>query len=182
MSSIFTTALIIVYAILYGITMKIADLLDEHGMKSWFKGSTIFFGILWGIFGALLVVSNVYVANAILAVLLAYIFRMRIDYKNHAIATVIIIVTFLVSSTFIPLTFFVFLANFIVFGSIKDYLGDSKKSRGFWYKLFEYGWHFIIPPMIYAIFTTQWLVFYVFTAFIISYDLIKYIGEKKKFI
>ena len=51
MIDLFSLPIILIFAALYGITMKIADLLDEHGLK-WFKGSAIIFGILWGLFGS----------------------------------------------------------------------------------------------------------------------------------
>lgn len=174
----FATHFIILYAILYGVTMKIADLFDEHGLKEWFKGSRILFGFLWGIFGALLIISNVYVANVLLAMILAFIVRMRIDYLNHAIATLIIIISFLFYGSFEPLIFFIFLATFIIFGSIKDYLDDKLKSKGILQKISESGWYYVIPTLIYALFTSQWIVFYIFTIYIISYDVVKYIGER----
>jgi len=174
----FATPFIILYAVLYGITMKIADLFNEHGLKEWFKGSRILFGFLWGIFGALLVISNVYVANVILAMILAFIVRMRIDYLNHAIATLIIIISFLFYGSFEPLIFFIFLVTFIIFGSIKDYLDDKLKSKGILQKIAEFGWYYLIPTLIYALFTSRWIVFYIFTIYIISYDVVKYIGEE----
>ncbi len=171
--------LILIFAALYGITMKIADLLDEHGLK-WFKGSATIFGILWGLFGALLVASNIQVANVLLAMILAFIFRMRIDYRNHAIATIIIIASFLLYSTFEPLTFFIFLANFVIFGSLKDVMDDVYKRRDWLQKLTESGWYYVVPAFVYAILTNQWIVFYTFTTYIIFYDLVKYIEENNR--
>ncbi len=157
--------------------MKIADLLNEHGLK-WFKGLDILFGFLWGIFGIFLIISNVYVANVLLAMVLAFIIRMRIDYLNHAIATLVIIISFLSYSLFEPKIFFIFLGVFIIFGSIKDYLGDKLKSKGVFQIISESGWYYVIPTLIYALVTSRWIVFYVFTTYIISYDLVKYVWEK----
>ena len=178
MIDLFSLPIILIFAALYGITMKIADLLDEHGLK-WFKGSAIIFGILWGLFGSLLVVSNVHVANVLLAMVLAFIFRMRIDYRNHAIATVIIITSFLLYSTFKPLTFFIFLINFIIFGSLKDVMDDYFKRKDWLQKFTETGWYYVIPTLIFAYFTSLWIVFYVFTTYIVFYDIVKYVGENK---
>ena len=43
--NLFSIPMILLFALLYGVTMKIADLLNEHGFK-WFKGSAIIFGLL----------------------------------------------------------------------------------------------------------------------------------------
>ena len=163
---------LIIYAAFYGSTMKIADLFNEHGMRPWFKGSNIVFGILWGIFGGILILSNIHIANVLLAMVVAFIFRMRIDYKNHAIATVIIFVTFLLFGEIESSTFLIFLANFIVFGSAKDYFDDVLKSNGVLHKISESGWYYVVPTFIYAIFTNQWAVFYVFTTYIVFYDIV----------
>ncbi len=177
--SSFSIPMLLVYAALFGTTMKIADLFNEHNVKPWFKGSGFIFGILWGIFGSLLIISNIYVANVLLAMVLAFIIRMRIDYKNHAIATLIIIITFLLKSNFMPILFFIFLAVFIIFGSIKDYFDDIINSKGLLYYITEPGWYYIIPTLIYSIITNQWLVFYVFTIYIIFYDIVKFSLQKK---
>lgn len=174
-----TLPYLIIYVALYGITMKIADLFNEHNMRSWFKGSNIIFGTLWGIFGGVLVLSNIYVANVLLAMVVAFIFRMRIDYRNHAIATVIIITTFLLHSKFELSTFLLFLANFIIFGSAKDYFDDISKSKGIFYKISESGWYYVIPTFIYGFFTSQWIVFYIFTTYIVFYDIVKYSLEHR---
>ncbi len=80
--NLFSNPMILLYALLFAITMKVADLFDEHGLK-WFKGSTILFGFLWGGFGALLVLSNNTIANIMLAMSLAFLVRNRLDYLNH---------------------------------------------------------------------------------------------------
>ena len=172
MTDLFSFPIILIFAALFGITMKMADLLDEHGLK-WFKGSATTFGILWGLFGALLIASNVQIANVLLAMILAFIFRMRIDYKNHAIATVIIIVAFLLYSSFEPLIFFVFLANFMIFGSLKDIMGDYFKRNDWLQKFTESGWYYVIPTLIFAYFTSAWIIFYVFTTYIVFYNIVK---------
>lgn len=80
-------------SIAFGVTMKIADLLDEHGLKL-FKGASLMFGFLWGIIGALLIFDNNILANFILAMLIHWILRYRIDYLNHGIAVSIILFGF----------------------------------------------------------------------------------------
>jgi len=176
----FSLPMILIYSALFGVTIKIADLLDEHGLK-WFKGSAIIFGIIWGVFGSLLVVSDSLVANTILAMVVAFIFRMRIDYRNHAIATVMIISTFLISSTFQLQTFFIFLGTFIAFGSIKDIFGGYYKNKSWINKLNETGWYVSIVPLVYSIITSNWIVFYALGPIPIFYNIVKYIGWKYGF-
>ncbi|MFT4311377.1 MAG: hypothetical protein ACMXX7_02015 [Candidatus Woesearchaeota archaeon] len=42
-----TIPLLLINSFLFGFFTKLADLLDEHGLKM-FKGADILFGILWG--------------------------------------------------------------------------------------------------------------------------------------
>lgn len=76
-------------SILFSVTMKIADLLDEHGLK-WFKYADVLFGIFWGGFGALLAVTDDAIANVLLAMMIGFVIRKRLDYINHIIAFTII--------------------------------------------------------------------------------------------
>ncbi|MBI2675961.1 MAG: hypothetical protein HYX24_05860 [Candidatus Aenigmarchaeota archaeon] len=177
MADLFSLPMILFYAILYGITMKSADLLDEHGYK-WFRGSAILFGVLWGIFGSLLIVSDIHVGNVVLAQVLALIIRMRIDYRNHAIAAVIIIISFLLVGNLEQPTFFAFFLTFLAFGSVKDYFGDKVKRKDLVGKIFEFMWYYPLSGLVYGIYTNQWLVFYVFALYTVSYGAIKYWKEK----
>ena len=170
--------MIIIYATAYGITMKIADLLNEHGLK-WFKGSEIFFGFLWGIFGAMLIIGNNVVANVVLAMNIAFIIRNRLDYINHQIAASIIIIIFLFTSIFSPILFLIFYFIFLIFGSIKDYVDDIlKKKGGIFVLLNEAMLYYPIPTFIYCIFYGNWIVFWTFFVYTISYDLTKFVGKK----
>ena len=175
----FSTYFLILYAILYGITMKIADLLDEHGLKL-FKGSGILFGVLWGIFGALLILGHNTIANIILAMNIAFIIRNRLDYLNHQIATSIIIISFLFFAIFQPWLFLTFFFIFLIFGSIKDYIGDTLKlKKGIMFHFNERSWYYYILTLIYSIYTGIWMVFFVFALYKLSYDITKYIAAKK---
>jgi len=173
MIDIFSFPSILVYSALFGLTMKLADLFDEHKMR-WFKGDAILFGLFWGFLGALLVLSNQDIANVLLAMILAFLVRMRLDYRNHVIASAIIIIIFLWKSVFDVNLFLIFFAIFMVFGGLRDYLGDIRKKKDWLYKTNEVAWYYIIPTAIYGYFTGNWLIFIVFTVFIIFYDLVKY--------
>ena len=107
MIDLFSLHMILLYAVFYGITMKVADLFNEHEFK-WFKHADVLFGSLWGIFGALLVISNMIIGNVILAMIIAFLIRRRIDHINHAIAVIIIFIVFLVYVAFNPIIFVTF--------------------------------------------------------------------------
>lgn len=174
----FTIPMLIIYAVTYGITMKVADLLNEHGLK-WFKGSAITFGILWGVFGAMSMIGNSTIANIVLAMNVAFIIRNRLDYINHQIASTIIIIVFLFTSKFIPPLFLIFYFVFLVFGSLKDFVDDTlKKKNGIFVFLNEAMLYYPIPTFIYCMFYGNWIVFLVFLAYTIAYDLTKYIARK----
>lgn len=176
MIDLFSLPMILLYAVLYGVTMKIADLLNEHGLKL-FKFSNVLFGVIWGLFGALLVLSNPIIANIVLAMSMAFLIRRRIDYLNHAIAVTIIFVTFLFySSIAIPL-FLVFYFIFLIFGGLKDYVDDIlKKRKNLLFYLSETMLYYPIPTFIYCLIYGNWIVFYVFLLYTISYNLTKYYG------
>jgi hypothetical protein len=173
MIELFSLSMILVYSAFFGITMKIADLLDEHGLRL-FKGDAILFGFIWGFFGALLVLSRVDIANITLAMILAFLIRMRLDYRNHVIASTIIIITFIWKSIFDMQLFFIFFFIFVIFGGLRDYLGDVRKKKDWLYKINEPAWYYVIPNVIYGMITNNWIIFLVFTIYITFYDLTKY--------
>jgi len=164
---------LLLYAALFGITMKLSDLFNEHKMR-WFRGDALLFGVLWGIFGSLLVVSRVDVANVTLAMVLAFLVRMRLDYRNHTVASAMIIVSFLWWSTVDLIIFFIFFVVFTIFGALRDYTGEVRKKKNWIYKYNEHPWYYVIPTAIYGFFTGNWVIFFVFTIYIIFYDVIKY--------
>lgn len=127
----------IAYSALFGITIKVADLLDEHGLK-WFKGDRIIFGFLWGIFGSLLMLnSDPVIASAFLAMILGCLVRNRLDYLNHQIGAALMYLTGfgLISVNFTTLVIFFIL--FVALGSIKDYTDDVLHIKKGIIKVFE---------------------------------------------
>lgn len=177
--NLFSNPMIIFYALLFGITMKVADLFDEHGLK-WFKGSAILFGFLWGGFGALLVLSNNLIANIMLAMSLAFLVRNRLEYLNHQIAVSIIVISFLFSSVFNPILFLSFYAIFVIFGSLRDYIGDRIKKKSKLQSLYDnIMWYYPIPTLIYCLLYGNWIIFWAFTIYTIAYDGTKAIFNKR---
>ena len=75
--------------------MKISDLLDEHNLKL-FKGADIFFSVLCAIFACILITYDDVIANIIMAMVMGFVIRRLVDYRNHAIAF------FIITSYFLP--------------------------------------------------------------------------------
>jgi hypothetical protein len=173
---LFSLSAIVIYAAIFGITMKIADLLDEHGLK-WFYGDKILFGLMWGFFGILLVWGRADVANILFARILVYIPRKSLDYMNHALAAVMIIVAFAWKASneaiFNPSVFFIFFFVFLVFGSLRDYFG-KKKDNKVWLWVNELALYHIFATLIYSIVVRDYSVFLIFTVMQMSYNIVKY--------
>ncbi len=178
MIDFFSPILILIYAALYGITMKVADLMNEHGLK-WFKYSNLLFGTACGFFGALLVFSNMIIANLILAMSIAFLTRRRIDCLNHAIALSIIIIAFVFYSQINIIFFIIFYFIFLIFGGLKDYYDDVlKKKTGVFFSLSQLMLYYPIPTFIYCLFYGNWILFYTALVFMVCYDLTKYYAAK----
>lgn len=174
--------ILLLLAIFYGCTMKIADLLDEHGMK-WFIGADILFGVLWGISGALLVVlGGDTIANILLAMNLAFLVRNRLDYLNHQIATSIIIFAFLVTVPFNVSIFLTFYVIFTVFGALKDHRHNMPKLNRWLFYVDEVMLYYPLPTTIYCLLYGNWIVFWIFLFYTITYDLTKYIAKRPQLV
>ncbi|MFH1225174.1 MAG: hypothetical protein V1676_05210 [Candidatus Diapherotrites archaeon] len=181
MFGLFSFPMVLLYAALYGVTMKTADLLNEHGLKL-FRGSAVLFGALWGAFGVLLVLSNNALANVILAMNIAFIIRNRLDFINHGIAASTIIIGFLASSVFEPFLFLAFYCVFLIFGSLKDYseaVGNKKIKLVSALRLNEVMFYYPVPAFVYCAIYGEWIVFWAMAVYIGAYDLTKYFAKKR---
>lgn len=168
----------ILISVMWGITEKIADLLNEHGLK-WFRGANIIFGVLWGTFLALLVINqNIVISNLAFAMLLGYILRYRIDHLNHGIASSIVIFAFLVNGAIIDWGVLIFFfAVFGLGGLVHDTLDERPKFKKFLGKyltvFFEYRMYIYLFPLIYSVFTGTWMAFLVASGHMLSYEIIR---------
>ena len=162
----------IIGGLTFGSTMKTADLLDEHGLK-WFKGSPILFGFLWGIAGAALVSLDAGVASAVMATILCFLFRFRLDYRNHALAAGLIILAFILRDRFDLPALLSFLAVFSLAGFLRDAV-DNRRSKDLIYWLSDLGWYNYAAPLAYGICSGDWLVFLAFSAYALSYSIVKH--------
>ncbi len=177
---LFATPLLLLYAVLFGCTMKIADLLNEHGLKS-FRGSKLVFGAAWGIFGALMAVGNNFLAIFVVAMVIHWVLRYRADCLSHGIAGAIILITFLFNLPNFTMDWLLFAVVFITYsvhGLLND-AADRKEIRGFWARYFGSNSHYFTVPIILTIINpAYWIVLAVSILHILSYETTKHYGMK----
>lgn len=82
---------LIIFSLIFGVLTKLADLFNEHGLKEPFKGAASLSGISWGVIGAYLISLNPAVCLFYTGLLLYWILRIKLDYKNHAIGGIIML-------------------------------------------------------------------------------------------
>ena len=117
MEILFSVPILLIYSVLFGVSMKMADLFNEHGFK-WFNGDGVLFGILFGVFGGLLITSDPSLTNLWLALLLVNILRFRVDSLNHGIAAIFMFIGFLIAREhFEWISFLYFFLIFSTFGA-----------------------------------------------------------------
>ena len=173
---IYEILFIMVISSFLGIFMKISDLLDEHGYK-WFRYADIITGIIWGILCSILIAYNEILAILWLSVILGFLIRGRIDYRNHSIAVAICFLTAL----FMRPNFFANLFNFFylflllsITGMVHDYIEYKNRKVNMYIKRFFYDyhlhWYTIIT--IYLILTKDIITFVSLVTFSYFYGLI----------
>ncbi len=173
------TMWIILCAALYGVSMKMADLFNEHGLH-WFKGDAIFFGVLCGIFGSvLIIIGDAVVASALAAMMLAFLPRNRLDCHSHQIGATIMIAAGMIFHTIVAMPFLIFLGIFIFFGAFKDYTDDVLHATGRWARFNELAWYYPIPPLIYGLISGKWILFGVLTIYNLSYIAVKWTAKHR---
>lgn len=74
----------------FGFLSKFADLCNEHGVR-WFPGADLLLGVVWGGAGAALVVTDPAVGAVVGATTLYWFLRVKLEYPNHALAGVLIL-------------------------------------------------------------------------------------------
>ncbi len=177
---IFSIPFILFYAVFFGSSMKIADLLGEHGLR-WFKGSALLFGTLFGIFGTLMIFSSNILANFFIAMLIHWILRYRVDRFEHGFAGAIMLTAFLINLNNFTIDWFLFwivLILYSVHGLLND-MADRKEIMGFIAKYVESNSHYFTIPIILMLFSiSYWIVLAVSALHIVSYETTKHYGMK----
>lgn len=145
-------------AFLFWFFQKIADWHNEHWLN-WFKWAWIFFGIIWGFIWFILVLSNNLIMITYLAIVLYWIYKLKIDYINHAVSIIIILFWVFLSWNEVSNYYYVLflLLFYIIFDLIKIYFKGKIKYLDLFFK---YRLQFFIVPIIFSIYIENilWIV------------------------
>lgn len=177
-----------------GITMKTADLCDEHGCH-FFRGDRIIFGLLWG----LAAIALIRVDNALsviwIAIVLSFIARTKIDYTNHGIATLAILLDLIYRMSsqpnlLSPSTVTIVALGYYVIGHVHDVIstgmsissGVSQEKSFFLFlrnhELLHTLLAYSLIPLVISIWFSNWLVLESTVSFGVSYELCRSYGPK----
>jgi len=84
------TLTIILVSILFGVTQKLADALNEHKTVL-FKGANILFGCFFGLSGYVLCIQNKAFSLFFFSLLVYWMLNNKLDYLNHRISATIML-------------------------------------------------------------------------------------------
>ncbi|MCK9293381.1 hypothetical protein M0P25_04865 [archaeon] len=173
--------LLLTLAFFFGVTNKVADLLNEHGLKL-FKHADILFGIIWGILGAFLMFFDQSIAINYFALIIYWFFMIKLDYKNHSLAGTIMLFA---GIYIIDFTNFVILQILLLF--LLDFITiliQHKIARSF-PLLARLRLRIYLIPLLYSILMDNYLIFYVTVVAMIGVEIITisydhYLKKNKK--
>jgi hypothetical protein len=137
-----------------GIFAKYADLVNEHGMKQHFKGAKLLSGLLWGFSGMGMIITSPLGGLTYIAHVLYWFSQVKLEYRNHAIAGVIMVISgFYFQGSFLAEykndLLCVFLA-YLISGYIQTYFKvNYPATKPFW----RLRLRIYLIPIVYALYT-----------------------------
>jgi hypothetical protein len=142
-------------ALLTGIFTKLADLFVEHGYKT-SVSNKVMLGVLWGVFGSLVVIGSPLVGAFYLGILLSWILRYKLDYYNHGIGGVLILVTLFfvdLPKDMILLISLPICILFTIFGLLSRE-GQLKRKLSWFHKYNIYSFLYLLVLLLFSLDTT----------------------------
>lgn len=76
---------------IFGVSAKYADLYNEHGLPEKYKGISYLAGIIWGVCGVFTIFISPIAGLSYIAHVLYWFHRVKLEYSNHALAGVMIL-------------------------------------------------------------------------------------------
>jgi hypothetical protein len=160
--------------------MKMADLMDEHGLKA-SKFTKIVMGIAWGGFGSILLIHDRLLASVYIALLFSFIFRAKIDYLNHGIGATIMLLVYIfqLQRNIMKLSeglFFLFFFCFLIPGLLHDFIANKSKEKVSM-ELLHTVITYLIIPFGYSVFSCNPQVFYSLFLYALGYEITRFLGN-----
>lgn len=144
---VFEFLLLSLVSFLFGLTQKIADDHHDEGLYL-FRYSGIIFGVAFGFFGFLLISYSPILQAAYLGLLLYWLYKGKIDCKEHKIATVMMFLGVAYSYNYLIMSI---VPSLLIFGGYAIFDAIKQNSSVFrWF--FYYRLHFHFVHIVYALF------------------------------
>ncbi len=115
---------VILISFIFGISQKLADAVNEHGTVL-FKGANIFFGIIFGISGSILISLDSTFTEFYIGLVMYWLIAGKLDFFNHQISAAIMLLVALYNIKTIEfniLNIMFVILIFIIFKISKTYL------------------------------------------------------------
>lgn len=149
--------LLAICSFILGVTGKYADLVNEHGLKQHFYGAGILSGYLWGLAGMGMLFYSPFGGLTYVAHVLYWFWRVKLEYPNHALAGVIMLLSaFFLRGAFLQEHCWELIAVFMAYlvsGYIQTYFKENyPHSAPFWRLRFR----IYLIPIVYTIYTKNW--------------------------
>lgn len=163
-------AVVVFNAFLTGIFTKLADIANDDGFKVG-KGVNIFFGVLWGLFGALVVLGNSDVAAFYFGILLSWIHRYKLDNYSHGIGGSLVLAAIFYVHPVTLLQLLIIIGTcflFTFFGLLSRYKVIAKN----WFMNYN-GYSFVFLALLSLFHPAVWIVVFASLANVIGYHGVK---------
>lgn len=166
--------MLIFYSILLGISMKWADLLNEHGIKS-FHEVKIYMGIIWGLTMLIICGYSDAIFLAWLGIMASYVIRGCIDYLNHVIAAIIFFVFAIIAICIKEYSYILTFVFFMVSILLDMFLKLKQYNALFAFICFSIPLYCLTPFVFYynSLYGCDFDFFASFTSFALSYNTIR---------
>jgi hypothetical protein len=139
-----------------GVAGKYADLVNEHGLKEYFKGAGILSGYIWGLAGIGMLLCSPLAGLTYVAHVLYWFWRIKLEYPNHALAgTLMLLAAFFFQGQVLQelrYDLLIIFSSYLLTGYLQTYLKKKyPQSAPFWRLRFR----IYLIPALYALYTTS---------------------------
>jgi hypothetical protein len=160
----------------FGVTNKLADLMNEHGLN-WGRPLNILMGFIWGFLGALLVIQSTTLAVSYISLVLYWFLMLKLDYHNHAIAGVIILISgFYTGCSLSIVEISILTSTYFILGILNNSLKNRSPTID---NILRLRLKIYLVPLAFSIYAGDFLPFYTTVLGMIGVELITFYFSRK---